>query len=225
MPRILLVEDDSEFAEKVNMLLSLERYVIDVIPNGADAMYALKNSSYDLLIVDWHLPEVTGVEIVKRYRALGGVAPILMLTGETSMDSKESGLDSGADDYLTKPFHVRELLARVRALLRRPKDFAGEELAVGTMHMDLKSHKVTNNSREIQLLPLEFNLLEFFLRHPDEVFSLEALLSRVWPSSSEASTETVRTYIKTLRQKVNSEDSSVSLANVHSVGYKLDTKK
>src|SRR5580704_6094107 len=120
MARILLVEDDTDLAQRVVKWLTMERHSVEHVSNGRDALEFLEQRSYDIIVLDWQLPEVQGIDILKRYRATGGSSPILMLTGKADMADKESGLDAGADDYLTKPFHPRELSARLRALGRRP---------------------------------------------------------------------------------------------------------
>jgi len=147
----------------------------------------------------------------------------LMLTGKGTINDKEQGLDAGADDYLTKPFHLKELSARIRALLRRPVTFTGTTLKVGSLEIDPSSHRLTIEGREVNLLPKEYAILEFLMRHPNEVFSPDALLNRVWNSESEASTDTVYTYIKTLRKKVSPEAPSSIIKTVHGVGYKLES--
>ncbi len=225
MPSVLIVEDDAELAEKLRLMLTHERYVVDVIEDGEQAAYVLKNSAYDLIVLDWHLPNVTGVELCKRFRQAGGTTAVLMLTGESTVNAKECGLDAGADDYLTKPFHPKELMARVRALLRRPREFAGNTLKLAELTIDLDAHSVQDNGREIKLLPLEFALLEYFMRHPNQVFSLEIILERVWPRSSDATVEAARTYVKTLRKKLADAGASVCVGNVHGVGYKLEASK
>jgi len=144
-----------------------------------------------------------------------------MLTAKTATGEKISGLDAGADDYLTKPFDVGEVSARVRALLRRPAALTGNVLKLGQIVLERDTHRVTKTGEEIQLLPKEFALLEFFMRHPSQVFSAEALLDRVWASDSEASPETIRTYIKRLRQKIDNKETPSLIQTVHGVGYKF----
>jgi DNA-binding response OmpR family regulator len=172
------------------------------------------------------LPGMTGTAILKDFRSRGGASPVLMLTAKSSIEEKETGLDAGADDYLTKPFDARELLARIRALLRRPQAVsAAKEMHVGNLALDAKSARVYKDGQELKLLPKEFSLLELFMRYPDQVFSSEALLERVWSADSAASFDTVRTYIKTLRKKIDDPGADSSLIRtVHGVGYCLDSK-
>jgi DNA-binding response OmpR family regulator len=144
------------------------------VHNGRDGLDRLRNCQYDIIILDWALPDTTGLEICRTYRAEQGVTPIVMLTGRGSVSDKEIGLDSGADDYLTKPFNMKELSARLRALLRRSTQQPSNVLKAGELTVDPAKYKVMKNGVDIQLLPREFALLEFFMRHPDEVFSAEA---------------------------------------------------
>jgi DNA-binding response OmpR family regulator len=145
-----------------------------------------------------------------------------MLTGKSDIADKEAGLDAGADDYLTKPFHPRELCARLRALGRRPTQRLGDELKVGNLALDLTKFQLHREGVEVDLLPLEFALLEFFMRNPGRVFGADILLERVWPVNSEASPEAVRTCIKTLRRKIDVNGETSVIKTVHGVGYKLE---
>ncbi|MBZ0186582.1 MAG: response regulator transcription factor [Candidatus Obscuribacterales bacterium] len=221
MAKILLVEDEADISDLVTAWLAKDHHVVEVAATGEQALDLLRVYPFDVLILDWMLPGVSGVEVCREYRTRGGTSPILMLTAKSHVNEKEKGLDAGADDYLTKPFELIELSARVRALLRRPVSFAGTVLKVGTIVLDTSTHKVTKNGGEVQLLPKEFALLAFFMRHPNQVFSAEALLDRVWSYDSEASPETIRTYIKRLRKKIDEEDKSSLIGTVHGVGYKL----
>lgn len=221
MAKILLVEDEPDIAELVVVWLTQDHHAIDVVNNGEDALSLLAVYQYEAIILDWMLPGLSGVEVCRKFRNQGGTTPILMLTAKKHVDEKEAGLDAGADDYLTKPFELKELSARIRALLRRPSAFSGTVLKVGPIVMDTATYKVTKVNEVIQLLPKEFALLEFFMRHPNQIFSAEALLDRVWTSDSEASPETIRTYIKRLRKKIDEEGKQSMLSTVHGVGYKL----
>jgi two-component system, OmpR family, response regulator len=180
-------------------------------------------NQYDVIVLDWDLPGATGVEICTSFRAKGGNTPIIMLTGKSTLRDKEEGLDSGADDYLTKPFHIKELSARIRALLRRPLSVTGNTLKVGDITLCPISYKVTKAEQEVQLLPREFALLEFLMRHPGQVFGAEALLDRVWNSDSEASPDALRTCMKRLRKKIESPEGDSIIKTVHGVGYKLES--
>lgn len=222
MAKILLVEDDPEVCEVVTDWLVDEHYTVDVVNNGAEAIERLRFDKYDVLIFDWQLPDLTGIEICKKFRSKGGNTPVLMLTGKSEITDKETGLDAGADDYLTKPFHPRELSARVRALLRRSGDLKQNVLSCGDLELDPQGFKVTKGGKEVALLPKEFALLEFFLRHPNQVFSPEALLDRVWSAESEASPDTIRVHITKLRGKIDTEGQPSNIKTIHRQGYKWE---
>jgi len=222
MAKILIVEDDPDIATVLEQWLSFERHNIEIVDNGKTALEYLRGLTYDLVILDRGLPEVGGLEICQKYRSWGGSAPILMLTARAEIADKAAGLDAGADDYLTKPFHPQELSARVRALLRRPAVSTGNVRKVGNIVLDPATYRVARSGKEIELLPLEFALLEFFMRYPNQVFSAEALLDRVWPPGSESSPDAVRTVIKTLRKKIDGEGEPSMIKNVHGVGYRLE---
>jgi len=222
VPKILLVEDEPDFSILIGEWLRNEHHIVEVVETGEEGIDRLKFYQYDIVILDWMLPGVSGLDVCKSYRQGGGKTPILLLTAKKHVDEKEQGLDAGADDYLTKPFEMKELSARIRALLRRPSAFSGSVLQVGSLNLNPTTFKLTRIGEEIALLPKEFALLEFMMRHPNQVFSAEALLDRVWSSDSEASPETIRTYIKRLRKKIDVPGQPSILSTVHGVGYKLD---
>ncbi len=194
MAKILVVEDETRLCELISDGPEAEGYIVETALNGLDAENLLKLSSYDLLILDWNLPGMTGIELCKNYREAGGMARILMLTGKSAIEDRASGLDSGADDYLTKPFDMREVSARVRALMRRPDEVKAAVIKYRGLELNSKSHQVSRNGVPIELFPKEFALLEFFMRNQGEAFSLEALQKRLWPSESESSPETLRVH-------------------------------
>lgn len=223
MQKILLVEDDRELALVVGEWLISENYAVDTVHEGKSGYAYLSEGHYDLAILDWSLPGLTGVEILQKYRANHGGTPVLMLTGKNEIAEKEQALDAGADDYLTKPFAMRELSARLRALSRRSLKMAEESLKVGKIEIDPRKHKVKKDGKEVHLLPKDFALLEFLMRHPDEVFSSESLLQRVWNFDHEVTTDALRTSIKRLRKMFddseNEDDSFIE--SVRRVGYRL----
>lgn len=223
MPKILVVEDDHDLAEMVVSWLENERYTVEHAEDGRLAQDLLKLSNYDVVVLDWDLPHVAGIEVLKEFRSNGGQTPIIMLTGKGGIDDKERGLVTGADDYLTKPFAIRELGARVKALLRRPASLLNSNLTCGALQMDPTKHRVTVSGTEVHLLPRDFALLEFLMRHKDEVFSAEALISRVWSSDSDASPEGLRTAIKRIRKKIDTggDESASMIENIPKIGYRL----
>lgn len=227
MPKILVVEDDEDLADMVSSWLESERHTVEVANDGTLARDLLKLSSFDVIVLDWDLPGMSGIEVLKEFRGQGGNTPIIMLTGKSEISDKEAGLGTGADDYLTKPFAVRELGARIRALLRRPGNLQSSVLRAGNLELDSAKHRVVVAAQEVHLLPRDFALLEFFLRHQDEVFSVEALLTRVWSSDSDATTEGLRTAIKRIRKKIDGDggDESKSLIEtIPRIGYRLRSR-
>jgi DNA-binding response OmpR family regulator len=219
--KILVVEDDLELCKHYASWLSTDKHTSEIVNDGEEAVLRLNLYEYDVIILDWQLPRLSGPEVCAQYRAAGGRTPILMLTGKDTIDDKAAGLDAGADDYLTKPFHMKELSARIRALLRRSGPSLHTVIKVSNLELDTQSRRVTKDGAELTLLPREFALLEFLMRHPDQVFSPESLLNSVWTSDSESSISTVYTYIKTLRRKIADADGQSPIMNVHGVGYKL----
>ena len=224
MAKILLADDDTELTEGLCDWLSDEDHVVDTAENGEDALALMQRFPYDLIILDWKMPGLTGVEVCNRYRKDGGVAPIIMLTAKGEIADKEQGLDSGADDYLVKPFQPRELSARIRALMRRPRSVEASVLQVGNISMDPDAFKVTRSGHEVQLSKKEFALLELFMRNPGHVFSIDALIDKIWASEKEASPDTVRVHLTRLRGKIEIDGLPTLIKTVHGVGYKLDTE-
>ncbi len=226
MAKILLIEDDLELTATTTSWLEAERHEVSHTANGIDGLSRLKNEEYDVAIVDWDLPNLSGLEICKQYRAGKGSVPIIMLTGKGAIDDRTTGLDSGADDYLIKPFSLKELSARIRSLLRRPTNIAPTLIEVGRLSLDTAKYQVLKDGNEVQLMPRDFALLEFLMRNPGTVYSAEMLLRKVWENDSEASPDALRTSIKRLRKKLDdgdSEDDSF-IQNIPRVGYKLRAK-
>jgi two-component system OmpR family response regulator len=222
MSKILIVEDEEDLAVQVCDWLSREHHTVEHVSSGTQAVDQLTVSKYDLIILDWLLPGLDGLQICKKYRAMGGKAPILMLTAKSAIDDKEKGLDSGADDYLSKPFHLKELSARVRALVRRASSQSSTILEAADIVLDPAGRTVTKGGNPIHLERKEFNLLEFLMRNANKTFSAEALLDRVWESGSMASPDAIRTYIKALRKKIDTPGAPSLIVTVHGVGYKLE---
>jgi two-component system, OmpR family, response regulator MprA len=223
MTKILVVEDEHDLSIPIRDWLSREQYLVELVDNGIEALERLKVYKFDAIVLDLMIPGVNGMEVCKRFREDGGSTPILMLTAKNSVEEKEAGLDAGADDYLTKPFHLKELSARIRALLRRHTQPTSRELRVGNLVLDVVARTVHLNGEEIHFVPREFSLLEFFMRHPNQVFSAEAILDRVWASDTLASSDTIRTYIKILRKKLGGEGKESFIRTVHGVGYKIES--
>jgi two-component system, OmpR family, response regulator len=222
LAKILLVEDDKLLSNNIREWLTMQNHTVEAIHNGRDAIDMLKTYRYDAIILDWGLPGADGIDVLKAFRDAGGKSPVLFLTGKDKTDDKAAGLDSGADDYLTKPFHIKELSARLRALLRRPPD---EELAVvkvRDLEINFSQHTVTRDSQPIKLMRKEYALLEFLARHPNTTFSAEAIIERVWPADRDINPLSLRTYVTRLRAKLDDKSQKESIIEtVHGEGYKL----
>jgi DNA-binding response OmpR family regulator len=219
----LLVEDNADLAAIVADSLRLERHVVEWVADGQAGLDFLRLAEFELILMDWDLPGISGVEIIKKYRDGGGKAPIIMLTGKSTIDDKEQGFDVGADDYLAKPFDTRELIARVRALLRRQPTTSTNMLCIADVELDPVKFRLTKDGKHAHLTPKDFALLEFFMRHPDEIFSPEQLIARVWDFDSEASTEGLRVAIRRIRKVIDTDDSTEQslIENIARVGYRL----
>lgn len=224
MAKILLVEDDVKTSADLVDWLRRDGHTVEPVFSGNEALEWLKTYEFDVLILDWQLPDVDGVSVCRLYRHSGGTAPVLILTGRAESASKELGLDSGADDYVVKPPDLRELSARIRALMRRNNQVAPSILRFADIALMPASRKVTAGGREVELSPKEYAVLEFLMRHPGIVFSASDLLDRVWDSQSDASYHTVRVCINRLRQKVfaNQAAENPGLRTVYGVGYVLE---
>jgi len=223
LAKILLVEDDVDLAMTIGDGLTAERHTVETFNDGLDGHDTLKMTEYDVIVLDWDLPGMAGIDILKNFRAAGGNTPVIMLTGKGEIAEKEQGLDSGADDYVTKPFNLKELAARIRSLLRRPPLSQSNVLKHGNLTLDPTKFRITRGENELRLLPRDFALLEFLMRHPNEIFSVDTLLSRVWQYDSDATPEGLRGAIRRIRKVVDESDdlSKSVIENISRVGYRL----
>ena len=222
MAKILLVEDEKELAKPITNWLLQQGHVVETVHDGLEALVHLKLHQYDVVILDLMLPGMNGLDVCRKYRARGGKGRILMLTAQKMVEDKERGLDAGADDYLEKPFHLKELAARIRALLRRPGAISAEILEAGELRLDTVKRRVWRATQEIVLSPKEFALLEFFMRHPQQYFSADAIIDRVWRSDTEITPDAIRMHVKSLRRKIDIPGRASVIHSLHGVGYKLD---
>lgn len=219
MAKFLVVEDDSVISQTLLDWLRSEHHTAELAEDGTEASDLLKLYSYDLVILDWKLPGKSGYQVCRDYRARSGTTPILMLTAETSLDSKEAGLDAGADDYLTKPFQLRELAARVRALLRRPFGLTEPATLAAGLTLDRKDYSITIEGTRTVLQPREFALLEYLSRYPDQFHSTEGLLNQVWESDSDATAQALKSCVMRIRQRTGRSNIIESARNC---GYRLN---
>ncbi len=218
-----MIEDDASLAAMVADVLRGHDYVPDIAGSALDAKAFFAAAQYDLIILDWELPDTTGPEMCNYIRSSEAAnVPVLFLTGRGAKEDKVQGFESGADDYLTKPFEVTELVARVRALLRRPPVLQTKQLRVRDIVLDLSKHEVLKNGVKIELFPKEYVLLEFFMSHPNQIFSADALLRRIWSTDSDSSLETVRVTLMRIRQKLSVGEERPLIVTLRNIGYRLE---
>ncbi|WP_447601176.1 response regulator [Nitrospira sp. Nam80] len=220
--RILLVEDDTDLAQFVGKGLKEERYAVDVAADGEQGLQLATEHPYGLLILDIMLPLLDGLTLCRRMRAEGITAPVLLLTARDTVEDKVAGLDSGADDYLTKPFAFAELLARVRALLRRGGPQQQTRLKAGDLELDPATHRVWRAAKEIVLTNKEYALLDFLLRNKNRVLTRTAIIEHVWDISYDPMTNIVDAHIRALRAKVDRDFSPPLITTVRGAGYMLE---
>jgi two-component system OmpR family response regulator len=215
--RILVVEDDADLSAQLRGALQDAGYVVDVADNGEDGHHLGDTEPYDAVILDLGLPGMDGVAILERWRRDGHAMPVLVLTARDRWSDKVTGIDAGADDYLTKPFYVEELLARVRALLRRAAGHASNELEHGPLRLDLKAARVTLDGSPVQLTALEFRLLSYLMHHPTRVISRSELVEHLYDQSFDKDSNTIEVFVGRLRKKLKPD----LIQTVRGLGYRL----
>jgi two-component system response regulator MprA len=218
--RILIIEDDEEILLVLKRVLSYEGYIVDTALTGKAGLTLASEQRPDLIILDWMLPKMDGLEVCRRLRKLGN-QPILMLTAKDTLKDRVVGLDAGADDYLVKPFEMDELLARIRALLRRSAADRIRVLEFEDMKLDSSLRKVIRGSREIVLTAKEYDLLDLFMRHPRQVMTREVIFDRVWDYDFGGESNVLDVYIRYLRQKLEENGEPRLIYTVRGVGYVL----
>jgi DNA-binding response OmpR family regulator len=220
--RFLLVEDDNSFAGFIKEGLQNDDCSVDVAVDGAPGIDLASKNPYDLVLLDVGLPTLSGIEVCRRLREKGVHVPILMLTARDSVEDKVQGLEAGADDYLTKPFALEELKARIKALLRRHAESSVSAVVqVADLVLDTDTHEVRRGGRMIELTPKEFALLDFLMRRPGRVLSRPMIQERVWGARQESQTNVVDVYIKRLRQKIDHGSDRPLIRTLRGVGYQL----
>jgi two-component system OmpR family response regulator len=219
--RVLVVEDEVKMARLISRGLVEEGHAADVAATGEDALWMAGAHPYDAIVLDVMLPRLSGFETCRQLRNAGVWAPVLMLTARDAVEDRVAGLDSGADDYLTKPFSFAELLARLRALVRRGSGERPTELEVGTLRLDPAKRRAWRGDAEIALSPKEFALLETFMRRPGEVLSRLQLLEHAWDFAYENRSNVVDVYVRYLREKVDRPFGTESIETVRGTGYRL----
>jgi len=219
--RILVVEDEIKMAALLKRGLEEEGYAVDTADKGSDAVWLGTENPYDAVVLDLMLPDLDGFEVCRQLRQAGRWAPVIMLTARDAVPDRILGLDAGADDYLTKPFSFAELLARLRALMRRGQSERPAILEVGDLKMDPVGRRVKRCGQTLDLTAKEFSLLEFFMRHPQEVLSRTLILEHVWDFAYEGDSNVVDVYIRYLREKIDRPFGCNSLETVRGAGYRL----
>ncbi len=222
--RILVVDDEPAVQSALSRALTMEHYEVAQAADGQEALERLGDAAYEAVILDIAMPRLDGLEVCRRLRRGGDRTPVLMLTARDEVDDRVAGLDAGADDYLVKPFALRELLARVRALLRRAEDEDGEEaqtLSFEDLRLEVRAHEAWRGERQLALTRTEFLLLEMFLRHPREVLTRSAIFEHVWGYDFGSSSNSLGVYIGYLRRKTEVGDEPRLLHTVRGVGYVL----
>ena len=220
--KILIVEDEHLIATSIKKGLEQEHYVVDLAFDGEDGLDLAASGDYDLILLDLMLPKIDGLQVCRQLRQDGIHTPILMLTAKSQLEDKVNGLDSGADDYLTKPFAFEELLARVRALARRPHSASTAEiLKVGDLSLNISTFEVLRSGKNISLSSKEYSLLECLMRHPGQILSKDQIIQHVWSYESDILPNTIEVYIRNLRQKIDQNYSQKLIKTIRGFGYKI----
>jgi len=219
MSRILVVEDDERTAASVVDILLCQNHVVDTATNGPDGLEHLMNHPYELAILDWGLPGMVGFEVCKHYRNSGGKIPILFLTAEKDLPKKVQALDTGADDYLCKPFALDELLARVNALLRRPREEEQKSIKSGSLVLNLDSSQVTIGDTKVVLTAGEFKILKLLMQNPKQIYSVQAIFDQLYVAEAESTEAALRQMIMGLRKKLNQDEHNKSIVTLKGSGY------
>ncbi|MGH9734987.1 MAG: response regulator transcription factor [Candidatus Acidiferrales bacterium] len=217
--RVLIVEDDRSMAELLQKGLEEENHVVSVAHNGVEGLEIAESYQFDVLVLDWMLPRMDGIELARRVRKSGRATPILMLTARDAVPDIVKGLDAGADDYLTKPFSFAEFLARLRALARRPSAARSNRLEIGDLTLDLRTHRVFRGKQEIHLTQTEYRLLEFLMGRSSGVASRRAIIEAVWGLDAEVEENTLDAFVRLLRSKVDYGQKQKLIHTVRGFGY------
>ena len=222
--RVLLVEDDSRMADVIAKGLREQSYAVDVARDGEAGLYQASINDYDVIVLDVLLPKRDGYEVCRELRTRGNATPVLMLTARAAIDDRITGFDAGADDYLTKPFSFRELLARLHALLRRDSQLRPDVLEIGDLTLDSISHRVSRANDEVQLTAKEYALLEYLARRAGQLVSRAEIAAHVWDDTFDPFSNTIEVYMNRLRKKIDGKNSIKLLHTRRGEGYMLDVR-
>jgi two-component system, OmpR family, manganese sensing response regulator len=223
--QILLVDDEVALTEPLSRILRRQGYGVDVVHNGLEGSRLASQGQYDLLILDWMLPQRTGLEICQELRSQGDTTPVLFLTAKDTLDDRVSGLDAGADDYLIKPFELRELLARVRALLRRPPtlETTPQRLRVEDLELNLENQLATRQGRAIELSEKEGMLLAYFMQNANQLLTHEQIYTQIWGEGEKPGSNVLAAQVRLLRRKIETEGEMPLIHTVYGKGYRFGT--
>ena len=219
--KILLIEDDIKLAQFIEMELTCEGYQVSMAHDGLDGLTQARQNSYDLVILDWMIPVLTGIEICRRLRSTGNMVPIILVTARDEISDRVAGLDAGADDYVIKPFSIEELLARIRSNLRRTKEENSDILQFEDLSLNLRTREILRSGKAIELTVREFELLEYLMHHPQQVMTRDQILEKVWGYDFGGDSNVIEVYVRTLRQKLESDNASRIIQTVRGIGYVL----
>ena len=220
--RILIIEDEHKIAASIKKGLEQESYAVDLAFDGTSGFDLASTEDYDLIVLDRMLPEMDGIEICKKLRSAKNHVPILMLTAKGQLQDKVEGLDAGADDYVLKPFAFEELLARIRALIRRPQQTLPSQYLVSDLVLDTKTHEVTRGGKQLRLSSKEFALLSYLMRHKGQILTKEQIMQHVWDYSSDILPNTIEVYMGYLRNKIDKPFQEPPLLHtLRGFGYKI----
>ena len=222
--RLLLAEDERTMAEPISAFLQYHKYTVDWVDNGADAYHQAATQAYDGLILDIMMPGMDGLEVLSRLRREGKNMPVLLLTAKSEIEDRIRGLESGADDYLPKPFDISELLARVRAMLRRRDTYHSDTLSFGDLELTPDTCQLSSNGKTVSLSRREYQLMELFMNNPGVIFSADTLLDRVWGMDGVVEQGTIWVHISYLRKKIADLGSSAVIRSKRGVGYALEVE-
>lgn len=220
-PRILVVEDEKKLAQFIELELKYEGYQVNIAYDGLEGLTAARESHPDLIVLDWMLPGLSGLELCRRLRQTGDAVPVILLTAKDEISDRVAGLDAGADDYVVKPFSVEELLARVRAHLRRTQEDDPDILRFEDLSLNRRTREVYRGDRAIELTAKEFDLLEYLISHPRQVMTRDQILEQVWGYDFMGDSNIIEVYIRYLRLKLEANDEKRLIQTVRSVGYVL----
>jgi len=223
--RILVVEDEQRLASIIKKGLSEEGFAVDTAYDGEEGQYMAESEQYDLIVLDIMLPKVSGLVICKELRQKNIRIPILMLTARATVEDKVAGLDSGADDYLTKPFSFLELRSRINALIRRSQQDSSPILKIANLELDPLKHRALRDGKSLSLTPKEFSILEFLLRHKDEVVSRTMITEHVWDYNFDSMSNIVDVFVASIRRAVDKRAKTKLIHTVRGVGYKISENK